>query len=196
MLRNWFTISIVLIGGALGWSEAEPTKAIASKSGADVFAGFLYGTGNSSQSGGGFLAGMDLDGFYKRVGLTAEFGVTKASSPPSSSNAIWEWNVLAGPRFSPAAPSARLAPFADALIGTNTFHNLGQLYTWGFNNHTSPAWAFDGGIDVRFGRCFALRAQAGYLGTTLAISTDGNPGNGGSLFAGRARMGGGAVFHF
>lgn len=196
MLRKWFTISIMLVSGVLAWSQAEPTKATAPKPGADVFASYLYGTGNSSQSGGGILAGMDLGRIYKQIGLTAQFGVTNASGPPSPVNAISEWNVLVGPRFSPLAPSARIVPFADALIGTNTFHNAGQPYTWGFNNHTSLAWAFDGGMDVRLSRYFAVRAQAGYLGTSLAISTDGNPGSGGSVFAGRVRIGGGAVFHF
>lgn len=181
---------------ALAWSQAQPAKS-ASSHGMDVFASYIYGSGNENQAGGGVLAGFDMARVYKKIGLTVEFGRTSASSPPSPVNATSELNFLAGPRYSfPVAASSKVAPFVDALIGTDTFHNAGQAYTWGFNNHTAFAWAVDGGIDLRLSSRFALRGQAGYLGTSLATSTYGGPVSPATTFAGRARVGGGLVFRF
>jgi opacity protein-like surface antigen len=166
-----------------------------SKANVDVFAGYLYSAGNSSVSGSGLLAGVDLNKVYKTLGFTVEFDGTTASSPPSSSNSISEWNFLIGPRFEfPVRSSSRIVPFVDGLIGTNTLHNAGQEYTWGFNNHTSVAWAFDGGLDINLSRHLAIRGQGGYLGTSLAESTYGGPAP--STYAGRGRVSAGVVFRF
>jgi hypothetical protein len=186
----------LLLSGTLAWSQAQPTQSI-SKPRVDVFASYIYGSGNENQAGGGILAGIDLARIYRKVGLTVEFDRTSASSPPSSSNATSEWNVLAGPRYTfPVAASSRVASFADALIGTETFHNAGQNYTWTYNNHTSLAWALDGGLDLRLSRHFAVRVQAGFLGTSLTYSTSGGPVSPATTFSGRARAGGGLVARF
>jgi hypothetical protein len=131
------------------------------------------------------------------MGLTGEFDFTKASSPPSSSNAIYESNVLVGPRFAvPVSRASRVKVFVDGLVGTDTFHNAGQLYTWGFNNRTTLAWAFDGGLELPLTRHLGLRGQAGYLGATLVGSLDGNPGTGPTTVSSRARIGVSAVYRF
>ena len=187
-------LSLFLLSGALAWSQAKPSHP-APKAEVDVFGGYVFGSGNSNQLGGGVLAGMDLDRISKRIGLTVEFDRTSASSPPSPVNATSEINVLAGPRFSlRLSSSSRVVPFVDALIGSETFHNAGQAYTWQFNNHTSFAWAFDGGLDIPLSKHFGVRGQGGYLGTSLAGSTYGGPA--GSTFAGRARVAGTVVFRF
>lgn len=188
-------IVFVLLSSAHAWCQVQSSTPIAR--GWDVFGGYVYGSGNSNQEGGGARAGVDVDNVFKRMGVTGEFDFTSAFSPPSPVNATSEWDVLAGPRFSmPLSSSSRIAPFADGLVGVDTFHNAGQAYTFGFNNRTTFAWAVDGGLDFRLANHIALRGQAGYLGTTLATSTDGNPGNGPTVFAGRVRVAGSVVFRF
>jgi hypothetical protein len=194
MFPTKLLFSLLMLSGGLAWSQAEPSRP-APKVGVDVFGGYVFGSGNSNQLGGGVLAGMDMDKIYKRLGLTVEFDRTSASSPPSPVNATSEINVLVGPRFSlPLSSSSRVVPFVDALIGSDTFHNAGQAYTWQFNNHTSLAWAFDGGLDIPLSKHFAVRGQGGYLGTSLAGSTYGGPA--GTTFAGRIRVAGAVVFQF
>ena len=193
--RTLFTCPFFLFA-MLACSQAHPNRSISNPRN-DVFASYIYGSGNENQAGGGVVAGLDLARIYRKVGLTVEFDRTSASSPPSSSNATSEWNILAGPRYSfPVAASSRIAPFVDALVGTDTFHNAGQNYTWTYNNHTSLAWAVDGGIDLRLSRHFAARGQAGFLGTSLTYSTSGGPVSPATTFSGRARVGGGLVFRF
>lgn len=190
--RSW--LLVLLLCSTVAWSQPEPTHA-KTRAGVDVFGGYLYGSGNSSQSGSGFLAGADVDRIYKGIGFAGEFGFTKASSPPSPVNPISEFNVLLGPRFAVPIPgSSWIVPFVDGLIGTNTLHNSGQEYTWQYSNHTSFAWAFDGGLDIALSKHLALRGQGGYLGTSLAGSTYGGPA--GSSYAGHARVSVGAVFRF
>jgi len=187
-------LSLLFLCCTLAWSQAEPAHSKSTMSG-DVFGGYLYSAGNSSQSGSGFLAGGDIDRVFKGVGFTGEFGLTRASSPPSPVNPISEFNVLVGPRFVvPLSRTSRIVPFLDGLVGTNTLHNSGQQYTWQFDNHTSFAWAFDGGLDFSLTKHLALRGQGGYLGNSLAGSTYGGPA--GRTHAGRARVSVGAVIRF
>jgi hypothetical protein len=194
VFRHSVWLFLLLLPCGFAASQSVPPHTT-SMHGDDVFGGYVFGSGDSNQSGGGLLAGFDVNDLYKRLGLTVEFDWTKASSPPSPVNATSEFNVLAGPRFT-FAETSKVSPFADVLVGTETFHNGGQLYTYRFNSGTSLAWSVDGGVDVKLSKRFALRGQAGYLGTSLGNSLDGNPGNGGSTFAGRVRVGGTAVFRF
>jgi hypothetical protein len=196
MTLKYLCAFLLVLGATVCLSQPEPARS-GTTPGVDVFGGYVFGAGNSSQTGNGFLAGVDIARLFKKMGLTAEFDLTKASSPPSSSNAIYESNVLVGPKFLvPLSNASRVQVFVDALIGTDTFHNAGQLYTWGFNNRTTVAWAFDGGLEVPLNHHLALRGQAGYLGTTLVGSTDGNPGTGPTTVSSRARIGVAAVYRF
>lgn len=196
MFIRWLWLLTILLSSTSAWPQAARSENT-SKPGVEVYGGYAYGTGNSNQSGGGFQAGVDIANLYKRIGVVGEFDLTKASSPPSPVDATYEWDFLVGPRIPVSlSKSGPIVPFVDALIGLDTFHNAGQLYTYRYSNHTSLAWALDGGLDFRLGRHFALRGQAGYLGTSLANSSDGNPVNLGSSFAGRVRIGIGGVFRF
>ncbi len=190
--RMW--LFIPLLCSTLTWSQSTPNQPN-STAVLDVFGGYLYGGGDADQAGSGFLAGVDVDRIFKGIGFTGEFGYTKASSPPSPVDPISQFNVLAGPRFAfPVSSSSRLVPFFDVLVGTNTLHNSGQEYTYRYSNHTSFAWTVDGGLDIPLSRHIALRAQGGYLGTSLQGTTYTGPSPGNN--AGRLRVSAGAVLRF
>jgi hypothetical protein len=166
--------SLLLQSSALMWCQTQPIKEVAPSSG-DFYAGGAYtGSNPASSASAGIGGGGDFRA-YKWVELQGDISVFFATS--GVGNLTTTVDYLVGPRISKPRSSSRLSPFADFLVGGQSFHNSSSQHTYYYGNGTGFAFAGDGGVDIRLTRRFAVRGGAGFISSryvTVPTTTTNN----------------------
>jgi hypothetical protein len=165
-MRNFkFVLSFVLLSGSLAGAQAQPTKESTPSTGDFYGGGTFTGSNPASNASAGFGGGVDVRA-YKWIEIEGDISTFFATS--GSANLTTTVDYLAGPRVSKPLSVSRLSPFADFLVGGQTFHNGSTQHTYYYGNGSGLAFAGDGGVDIRMTRHFALRAQGGFISSRYA----------------------------
>jgi hypothetical protein len=171
---TWALPCVAALFMGVAWCQtADSVKILHTR--VDVYGGYSrvgpspYARTSDNPADQGFGGGGDLH-LFKWLAVTAEahwMHVTYDAEDKSKS-----LTVLGGPRFFlPVSAHGVIIPFADVLGGMFTFDN-----TYGFSNPlrgtVSPAFAIDGGSDVRIIGAFYVRGQAGYAHSGFSATYD------------------------
>jgi hypothetical protein len=153
-------LSVLIQSGPFLWTQAQPPKQSASSHG-DLYVGGAY-TGSNPQSGAsaGIGGGADFQ-TYKWIEIQGDVSAHFATS--GSANLTTTIDYLIGPRIAKPPSHSRLSPFADFLIGGQSFQNSSTQHSYYYANGTGFAFAGDGGLDIRLAKRLSLRGQAGVL---------------------------------
>ena len=151
---------------------------------------YSYVRANSAGSGGGFNlnggSGSLAYNFSDRFAVVADGGVYRFSGLPSGLTSTM-YTYLFGPRFS-LRKSGRFTPFAQGLLGGGRLNASSAGTDAGENGFVM---ALGGGLDISFGRHFAVRAaEVDYLLTRFADVS------GASVTQNNVRVSAGLVFRF
>ena len=153
-------LSLLLQSGTLMWSQTQPIKESTSFPG-DVYAGGAYtGSNPASSASAGIGGGVDYR-VYKWIEIQGDISVFFATS--GVANLTTTIDYLVGPRIAKPFSGSRLTPFADFLVGGQSFQNGSTQHTYYYENGTGLAFAGDGGVDFRLTRHLALRGEAGFI---------------------------------
>jgi hypothetical protein len=160
-MRNFkFFLPFLLLSGTLVWSQVQPTKEATPSTG-DFYVGATFnGSNPASTASAGIGGGADFRA-YKWIEVQVDIGAFYANS--GSANLTTTVDYLFGPRISKPPSGSRFSPFADILVGGQTFHNASTQHTYYYGNGSGLAVAGDGGVDIRMTRHLALRGQAGFI---------------------------------
>jgi hypothetical protein len=155
-----FSLSFLLLSGTLAWSQVQPTKESTPSAG-DFYVGGIYtGSNPASNFSAGIGGGVDVR-VYKWIQAEADFSSFLANS--GTANLTTTVDYLVGPRISKPVSHSRFSPFADFLVGGQTFHNGSTQHSYFFGNGNGLAFAGDGGVDIRLSKHLAFRGQAGFI---------------------------------
>lgn len=181
------SLSILLLSGALAWSQAHPLAESANRR-YEIYGGPVF-TG-SNPSGDTFGGGFGVAGNFTRwAGVLGELTFARGSC--CVVNNITLTDYLVGPRIArPFSASSHLSPFADVLFGGQTLNNSSNHHSWQYNNGSGPAIAADGGVDVRLTSRFSFRGQIGLVHSRFSVF--GSP----AVYNDRWRAGTYVVYHF
>ena len=145
----------------------------------EVFAGYSYENADINSltinPGRAGLQGVNVEytrNINKVVGITADFsGHIKRESFTTNLGEVKhnreQYNLLGGLQFK-ARNKTRVTPFAHALLGVGLFRGFSAILapssnTYFFDDATSFAMAFGGGLDIRASKRISIRAiQADY----------------------------------
>lgn len=153
-------LSLLIQSGALLWSQTEPPKPSASPHG-DLYVGGAYtGSNPASNASAGIGGGADFR-VYKWVEIQGDVSAFFATS--GVANVTTTIDYLVGPRIAKPSSRSRLSPFADFLIGGQSFQNSSTQHSYYYANGTGFAFAGDGGLDIRLAKHLSLRGQAGVI---------------------------------
>ena len=155
-----FFLCFLLLSGTLAWSQAQSMKESTPSSG-DFYVGGAYtGSNPASNFSAGIGGGVDVR-VYKWIQVEADFSSFFANS--GTANLTTTVDYLVGPRISKPVSHSRLSPFADLLVGGQTFHNGSTQHSYYYGNGNGLAFAGDGGVDIRLSKHLAFRGQAGFI---------------------------------
>lgn len=165
---SWCCVSVLFAGVA--WCQtADSGKPLRVR--ADVYAGYsrvgpsAYAFVTPNPADQGFGLGGDAY-FSKWLAVAAEaqwMHVTYDAEDNSKSV-----TMLGGPRlFFPVGSHRVIIPFLDFLGGAFTYDNV-MGFSNPFTGTVSPAFAIDGGVDLRVTGRVYVRGQAGYLHSGLS----------------------------
>ena len=162
-----FLLLFLLLSGTLIWSQVQPLKESTPTTG-DFYVGGAYtGSNPASSASAGIGGGVDCH-VYKWIQVEGDFSVFFATS--GVANPTTTVDYLAGPRISKPLSGSRFSPFADFLVGRQTFHNGSTQHTYYYGNGSGMAFAGDGGVDVRLTRRLGLRGEAGFISSQYLIA--------------------------
>lgn len=159
MLRKTLLCCLLALG-TLAWSQNVKTEF-------EIFGAYTYTPSNFAFLGSGesgWDAGMAVDA-NPWLGLKADVAQYYSSYPNEPGDHSKTITFLFGPQVSlPLRSGTKLRPFGQFLIGGAHINYT----TSGFNNaffqqSTSFAWDFGGGLDIRLTRHFWLRGEGDYL---------------------------------
>ena len=160
MAKCKIVLSLLLQSGTLMWSQTQLMKEFAS-SNLDVYVGGAYtGSNPASSASAGPGGGVDCR-VYKWVEIQGDVSAFFATT--GVANLTTTVDYLVGPRISKPRSSSRLSPFADFLVGGQSFLNSSTQHTYYYGNGTGFAFAGDGGVDIRLTRRLAVRGEAGFI---------------------------------
>lgn len=135
--------------GTLMWSQTQPPKESASPHG-DFYVGGAYtGSNPASNASAGIGGGADFR-VYKWVEIQGDVDAFIAAS--GVANVTTTIDYLIGPRIAKPPSGARLTPFADFLIGGQSFQNSSKQHSYFYTNGSGFAFAGDGGLDIRLAK--------------------------------------------
>jgi hypothetical protein len=158
-------LSLLVQSGALLWSQNQSPKQSASPHG-DLYVGGSYtGSNPSSNASAGVGGGVDIH-TYKWIEIQGDVSAFIAAS--GVANATTTIDYLIGPRIAKPSSRSRLSPFADFLIGGQSFQNSSTQHSYYYANGTGFALAGDGGLDIRLAKHLSLRGQAGVISSRYA----------------------------
>jgi hypothetical protein len=160
-----FYLYFLLLSGTLAWSQVQIMKENTPSTG-DVYVGGAYtGSNPASSASSGVGGGVDYR-VYKWIEVQGDITAFFATS--GVANLTTTVDYLVGPRISKPLSGARFHPFADLLVGGQTFHNGSTQHTYFYGNGSGLAFAGDGGVDIRMTRHLALRGEAGFISSRYA----------------------------
>ena len=152
-------LSLLLQSGTLALSQAHSAKDPGAASW-DVYGGGAYiGSNPVSSALAGFGGGVDFLANHW-VGGRADISAFRATSGVANTTTTVDY--LVGPRIGKPLSGSRLGPFADFLVGVQTFHNGSTQHSYYYGNGPGFALAVDGGLDIGVSKHFAFRGQAGF----------------------------------
>jgi len=156
---------LLLQSGALMWSQTQPIRESTSSRG-DLYAGGAFtGSNPASSASAGVGGGVDFR-VYKWIQIQGDVSVFFATS--GVGNLTTTADYLVGPRIAKPLSGSRVSPFADFLVGGQSFHNGSTQHAYYYGNGTGAAFAGDGGVDFRLTRRLALRGEAGFISSRYA----------------------------
>jgi len=151
--------------GTLIWSQTQLKNDSTSPHG-DVYAGGAYtGSNPASAASAGIGGGADFR-VYKWIEIQGDVSAFLATS--GAANVTTTIDYLIGPRIAKPPSGSKLSPFADFLIGGQSFQNSSTQHSYYYANGTGFAFAGDGGLDIRLAKHFSLRGQAGFISSRYA----------------------------
>jgi len=162
-----FIVSFLLLSSTLVWSQVQPLKESTPSAG-DFYVGGAYtGSNPASSASAGVGGGVDYR-VYKWIEVQGDITAFFATS--GVANLTTTVDYLVGPRVSKPPSGSRFNPFADFLVGGQTFHNGSTQHTYYYGNGSGLAFAGDGGVDIRLTRHLALRGEAGFISSRYATA--------------------------
>jgi hypothetical protein len=157
----------LLLSGLPLCCQTETGKGPSAPSG-DLYGGATFtGSNPASNTSAGFGGGVD---FRAYKWLEAQVDISGFFATSGVANLTSTVDYLVGPRISNPHSVSRLKPFADFLIGGQTFHNGSTQHSYYYSNGSGLAYAVDGGADIRLTRHLAVRGQAGFISSRYATS--------------------------
>jgi len=159
-------LSLLIQSGALLWAQTQPPKQSASPHGDLYFGGAYTGNNPSSNASGGIGGGVDIQ-TYEWIAIQGDVSAFLATS--GFANLTTAIDYLIGPRIAKPPSRSRLSPFADFLIGGQSFHNSSTQHSYYYANGTGFAFAGDGGLDIRLAKHLSLRGQAGVISSRYTM---------------------------
>jgi hypothetical protein len=160
MRRCVIVLSLLAHPGALLWSQTQPAKQSVSAHGDLYFGGAYTGSNPASNASAGVGGGADLQ-VCKWVEFQGDVSAFFATS--GTANVTTTIDYLIGPRIAKPTSRSRLTPFADFLIGGQSFQNSSTQHSYYYANGTGFAFAGDGGLDIRLAKHLSRRGQAGFI---------------------------------
>ncbi len=160
-------LSFLLLSGTLAWSQVQPMKESTLSTG-DFYVGGAYtGSNPASNFSAGIGGGVDVR-VYKWIQVEADISSFFATS--GVANLTTTIDYLVGPRISKPISRSRFSPFADFLVGGQTFHNGSTQHSYYYGNGNGLAFAGDGGVDIRLSNHLAFRGQAGFISSNYVTA--------------------------
>ncbi len=160
-------LSLVLQSGTLALSQTHLAKEPVSAPW-DFYGGGAYiGSNPASSASAGIGGGVDFLA-DRWIGGRGDISIFRATSGVANTTTTVDY--LFGPRIGKPPSGSRLSPFADFLVGVQTFHNGSMQHSYYYGNGAGFALAADGGIDIGFSRHFAFRGQAGFSSSQYETS--------------------------
>lgn len=161
-MRNFEVVLLLLLfeSGTLMWSQTQPSKESESPHGDFYVGGEFTGSNPASNASAGIGGGADFR-VYRWIGIQGDVSVFIAASGVANTTATIDY--LVGPRIAKPPSGARLTPFADFLIGGQSFQNSSTQHSYFYTNGSGFAFAGDGGLDIRLAKHLSLRGQAGVI---------------------------------
>jgi hypothetical protein len=155
-----FFLSFLLLSGTVAWSQVRPMKESTPSTGDFYVGGAYMGSNPASNFSPGIGGGVDVR-VYKWIQAEADFSSFFATS--GVANLTTTVDYLVGPRISAPVSHSRLIPFADFIVGGQTFRNGSTQHSYYYGNGSGLAFAGDGGVDIRLSKHLAFRGQAGFI---------------------------------